>query len=297
MSLTICNRYYERHGVATLLPLDNDYRILVVSAYLYLVGREILPVRIAVVSDIHGNAFALDVALADLKRDVVDQVVCLGDAIQGGPQPAEVVGRLRELACPVVMGNADAWLLTGEESGAEDISDTRLRKMNDVRTWMLAQLADKDQAFIRAFRPTVEIPLGEGRHLLCFHGSPTSFDDIILPETAEEEFHKLLSPYLPHIMTGGHTHMQQIRRIGISDSFFFNPGSIGLAYSHQQTEEDFHADAWAEYAILTADGPRVAGPRLGLEFRRIPYDAEALVEVYRGSGRPHAEEAIAQYQL
>ena len=42
-------------------------------------------------------------------------MVCLGDAIQGGPQPAQVVSRLKELACPVVMGNADAWLLTGVE--------------------------------------------------------------------------------------------------------------------------------------------------------------------------------------
>jgi predicted phosphodiesterase len=247
--------------------------------------------RIAVISDIHGNAFALDVALADLKRNAVDQVVCLGDAIQGGPQPVEVVGRLRELACPVVMGNADEWLLTGEESGAEVISSERLRKMNDVRDWMLEQLSEEDKAFIRAFRPTVEIPLDEGRNLLCFHGSPASFEDIILPETAEEEFQRLLAPYLPSMMTGGHTHMQQIRRIGVSDSFFFNPGSVGLAYSHQQTDEGFRLDAWAEYAILTAEGPRIA-----LEFRRIPYDAQALIEVYRKSGRPHTEDIVAQYR-
>jgi predicted phosphodiesterase len=248
--------------------------------------------RVAIISDIHGNAFALDVVIADFKRDAVDQLVCLGDAIQGGPQPAEVVGRLRELACPVVMGNADAWLLTGEETGAEAISDTRLLKMNDVRTWMLEQLSEEDKAFIRAFRPTVKIPLGERHNLLCFHGSPASFDDIILPTTAEEEFQRLLVPYLPSIMTGGHTHMQQIRRIGVSDSFFFNPGSVGLAYSHQQTEEDFRLDAWAQYAILTAEGPRIA-----LEFRCIPYSAQALIEVYLRSGRPHTEEAIAQYRL
>jgi putative phosphoesterase len=246
--------------------------------------------RIAIISDIHGNAFALDTVLAELKRDAVDQIVCLGDAIQGGPQPAEVVGRLRELACPVVMGNADAWLLTGEETGAEAISDARLLKMNEVREWTLAQLSEDDRVFIRAFQPTVEMPL-EGRNLLCFHGSPTSFDDILLPTTDEDEFQELLAPYLPHLMTGGHTHMQQIRRIGASDSFFFNPGSVGLVYSHQQSEESFRTDPWAEYAILTAEGPQLA-----LEFRRVAYDAEALIEVYRKSGRPHAEDAITQYQ-
>lgn len=89
--------------------------------------------RIAVISDIHGSLVALEAAMADLKRHPVDQMVCLGDAIQGGPQPAEVVQRLRELACPVVMGNSDAFLLTGEETGHENISPQRRIK----REWSL----------------------------------------------------------------------------------------------------------------------------------------------------------------
>src|SRR6185436_10605408 len=139
-------------------------------------------------------------ALADIQREAVDQIVCLGDAIQGGAQPAAVVARLRELGCPVVMGNADAWLLSGQASDDEGISAERLRTMSDVREWSLAQLSEADRAFIAQFRPTVEIPLGDGRNLLCFHGSPTSFDDIILPTTPEEEFQKLLGAYVPHLL-------------------------------------------------------------------------------------------------
>lgn len=246
--------------------------------------------RIAVISDIHGNCVALDAALADIRRDQVDHLVCLGDAIQGGPQPAEVVARLRDLGCPVVMGNADAWLLSGEETGHEDIPAERLRKMEQVRQWSLAQLSDDDRAFIAQFQPTVQILLEEGRSLLCFHGSPASFDDVILPTIPEEAFQAFLSPHLPQIMTGGHTHLQQIRRIGASDSFFFNPGSIGLAYSHQQSEGDFRADPWAEYAILTADSGRLA-----LEFRRVLYDADTLIDIYRSSGMPYAADRIAYY--
>jgi len=77
--------------------------------------------RVAVIADIHGNAVAFDAVLADLETQTVDRVVCLGDAIQGGPQPSEVAARLRELRCPVVYGNADAFLLTGE-SGAESLT-------------------------------------------------------------------------------------------------------------------------------------------------------------------------------
>jgi diadenosine tetraphosphatase ApaH/serine/threonine PP2A family protein phosphatase len=189
------------------------------------------------------------------------------------------------------MGNADAWLLTGEETGAEKISEERLAKMNEVRTWSLSQLSSQDRTFIAGFQATVAIPLNPSRNLLCFHGSPTSFDDIILPTTPEEKFQQLLGGYIPHVLTGGHTHLQQLRRLGVSESFFFNPGSVGLAYSHQQPEESFRVDRWAEYAVLS-----VEADRLRLEFRRVPFDTTALIAVYRSNGRPHAAEAIAQYQ-
>jgi len=141
--------------------------------------------RIAIFSDIHGNCVALDAVLAELQAKPVDSMVCLGDAIQGGPQPVQVVDRLRQLACPVVMGNADAWLLTGEESGDEQITHERLQAMNEVRLWSLAQLSAADRAFIAAFQPTVELALADDLRLLAYHGSSKSFDDVILPDIAQ----------------------------------------------------------------------------------------------------------------
>ena len=96
--------------------------------------------KIAVISDIHGNAFALDKVMTDLQGEAVDQIVCLGDAIQGGPQPAETVARLRQIGCPVVMGNADAWLLTGVETG-EPITGERKLKLDAICEWSLAKLS------------------------------------------------------------------------------------------------------------------------------------------------------------
>jgi len=246
--------------------------------------------RVAIISDMHGNDFAFQAVEADIQNQKIDQIVCLGDAIQGGPQPAEVVQRLRRLNCPVVMGNADAWLISGEETADEGIPPERLKKMGDVRAWSLSRLTEEGRAFISDFQPTVTLHLEDGIDLLCFHGSPTSFDDVILPAALEEEFQKFLGSYTGRILTGGHTHAQQIRRIG--ELFFFNPGSVGFAYSHNQPENDFHADPWAEYAILTAENGQT-----NLEFRRVPFDAQELIRIYRESGRPFAEEAIAQYQM
>ena len=245
--------------------------------------------RIAVISDMHGNDLAFEAVESDFQKQNVDQIVCLGDAIQGGPQPAEIVQRLRKLKCPVVMGNADAWLISGEETADEGIPPERLKKMGEVRNWSLSRLTEEDIDFIAKFQPTVTLPLLDDLDLLCFHGSPVSFDDVILPAASEEDFQKFLGPYAGSILTGGHTHAQQIRRLG--ELFFFNPGSVGFAYSHNQPDDNFRADPWAEYAILTAEDGRT-----GLEFRRVPFDENELVRIYRESGRPFADEAIVQYQ-
>lgn len=245
--------------------------------------------QIAVISDIHGNDVAFNEVMADLSRQPVDQIVCLGDAVQGGPQPAQVVARLRAIGCPVVTGNADAWLLTGVDTGAEPITAERRLKMQAIREWSLAQLTPQDRALMGRFQPTVKIEDEGGAGLLCFHGSPASFDDVILPTTPEGEFQRLLGPHASTVLTGGHTHLQQVRRLG--QNFFFNPGSVGIAYNHEQPENDFWFDPWAEYAVLTLEPDRTA-----LEFRRVPFDPAELIRVYLESGRPYADEAAAQYK-
>jgi putative phosphoesterase len=245
--------------------------------------------RIAVFSDMHGNDVAFESVDGDIKKQKVDQLVCLGDAIQGGPQPAAVVQRLRRLSCPVVMGNADAWLLSGTETGDEGIPPERLKKMGEIRDWSLSQLSEDDRTFISNFQPTITLNLEGDLNVLCFHGSPASFDDVILPTAPQEEFHKFLGAYADHILTGGHTHAQQIRRNG--ELFFFNPGSVGFAYSHNQPDDQFHADPWAEYAILTIEDGQTS-----LEFRHVPFDVNELIRIYRDSGRPFADEAIEQYR-
>jgi predicted phosphodiesterase len=245
--------------------------------------------RVAVISDIHGNAVALEAVLADLAIHPADQLVCLGDAIQGGPQPAEVVVHLRALACPVVMGNADAWLLSGVETGNEAVSSAQ----EAMRQWSLGRLSLADRQFIADFVPTVTLALPGGKTLLAFHGSPASFDDILLPDTPYEDFVRLYGPYAPAILTGGHTHLQHIRRLG--ETFYFNPGSVGVVHDHQQESEPdtpLRLDSRAEYAVLEVGDERVA-----LEFRRVPIAAEQLIAAARDSGCPGSERFAKQYGL
>ncbi|RIK44877.1 MAG: metallophosphoesterase [Chloroflexi bacterium] len=243
------------------------------------------PMRFAVISDIHGNRLAFDAVLDDLAGDGIDQIVCLGDAIQGGPQPAETVARLRELGCPVVLGNADEYLLNGPSDGE---GETALQA--DTRAWSLTFLNTADRAFISSFQPTVRVTLGGAGDLLAFHGSPFSYNDIIFPDTPDDEVARLLGPLEPALFAGGHTHLQQLRRL--NGARFINPGSVGLAYDPRQERAIPRADPWAEYAVITAG----SGGRIDIEFRRVPYDTAALVRIGREAGIPHFEEWSARYR-
>jgi predicted phosphodiesterase len=241
--------------------------------------------RLAILSDVHGNAVALDAVLADMERLGVTQSVCLGDAVQGGPQPSEVVARLRSLGCPVVMGNADAWLLSGVETGSEKLSEAQ----REIRAWSLAQLSPADREFVAAFAPVQRVPLMGGGQLLAFHGSPASSDDFIFPHTPQEDVGRMLLAHEADVYAGGHTHVQQARHLG--QRMFINPGSVGLAYRHDQPEEGFRADPWAEYAVIS-----VGGGAWSVDFRRIVFDVEALLRACRDSGRPHYEQVRAMYR-
>lgn len=245
--------------------------------------------RLAIISDMHGNYYAFDRVLEDIRQQGIEQMVCLGDTIQGGAQPAETLERLRELKCPVVMGNADAWLITGQETSPDEhVSE----QQQAVREWSLAQLSESDVAFVRQFQPTIEIPLRAGQKLLCFHGSPRSFDDVILPDTPDDTVRQFLSPFGATLLTGGHTHTQQLRRLG--ESWYFNPGSISLAYNWERSDMAngrIRVDPWSDYAIVSSEE---AG--WSITFRHVPFDVDELARIIRASGRPYAEDAITPYQ-
>ena len=230
--------------------------------------------RVGLFSDVHGNATAFDALLDDLERCPVDRLVCLGDAIQGGPQPVECLERLRGLDCRIVMGNADWYVLTGDP-GAEPETENQRR----AREWTLSQLSAADQDFVRSFAPTVAEP-----PVLAFHGSPGSFDDVILPSTPEEEFRRFLDGHDAPILAGGHTHQQFLRRRGAST--FLNPGSVGLSYDDTLPDDAVRFDPWAAWAVVEADGGGVS-----IEFRRAPFDPEKVAEAIEASGLPSKERA------
>ncbi|CAA9544704.1 MAG: hypothetical protein AVDCRST_MAG49-1118 [uncultured Thermomicrobiales bacterium] len=236
-------------------------------------------VRVGVFSDIHGNLVALEAVLADLERVQPDWLVCLGDVAATGPQPRESVRRLRALGCPVVMGNADAALLGPSHRNAAGEGDAA--RFAEIDAWCAAQLTADDLGFVRRFAARQTLPLAPGHALLCYHGSPRSYDDVIVATTPDEDLDALLGDAEVTALAGGHTHAPMLRRHG--ERLVLNPGSVGLPYEVSRSDGRIRNPPWAEYAV-------VAWSDAGLQvaFRRVPVEVAAVTRAALDSGMPHA---------
>lgn len=154
--------------------------------------------RVALISDIHGNLLALEMVLEDVEREGVDGVVCLGDVAATGPWPSETVDRLRSLDCPVVMGNADDELLRPGVLPEDEGS----RRIAEIDRWCAGRLSADQLDWVCGFHQTLEVTLRGGRTLLCFHGSPRSFDEGVTPETPAEDLARMFSGHHADVMAG-----------------------------------------------------------------------------------------------
>jgi len=235
-------------------------------------------VRVGLISDIHGNLPALDAVLAELERDGVDRIVCLGD-VAVGPEPHATVARVHELGCPVVAGNWDAAFL-GETRGPA--TDEVGAIVDEIHDWWGEQLSEEDRDVLRSFVPQLELELEvDGVPALCFHGSPRSYDDWVLATTPEDELEQMFGAERRPLLVGGHTHVQLLRRW--DGALLVNPGSVGLPFLQAPPKRVLVAP-WAEYAVLDAvDG------RLHVDFRRTSFDVRAYLRASRASGMPHAD--------
>jgi predicted phosphodiesterase len=234
--------------------------------------------RVALIADIHGNLAACAAVLAEIEREGPEAIVCLGDVAATGPQPREVIALLRQLGCPMVMGNADVELLHPIVAAEEPDSDAS--RIADISRWGAAQLDESDRNFLASFQPTVSVNLAARVDLFCYHGSPRSYDDIIIATTPDDEVEAMIGGFAGRIFAGGHTHVRMLR--GLPGREVLNPGSVGLAYAFEP-DGQVRVPPWAEYALLSIDKDAIS-----VDFRRVPYDRAATVEAMFEREMPHA---------
>lgn len=242
--------------------------------------------RVAVISDIHGNLVALKAALLDIRSRKIDHVICLGDVAATGPQPTEAIELLQRISCPCVMGNTDEALVANSprEIRVRLKAVTReeeRRNLEALYLWTRKRLTTTHKQYLSTLKRMIKINLRLGETLLCYHGSPVSNNDMILPETSNEKLMDMFEGRKERVFAGGHTHKQMLRPF--LSSLVVNPGSIGLAQRELSTRRVHHC-AVAEYALVSS-----SGETMSVEFVTTPYSLPDLRQAVRKSGMPDPE--------
>jgi predicted phosphodiesterase len=243
--------------------------------------------RLALFSDMHGNLPAFEAVLGDIQKQGIDNLLCLGDAANFGPQPKEILERLRFLACSVVMGNTDDSLLKPRTLADVKEPDENTPFFLEVEAWCAEQLDKSDREFVRTFQPTLMLEL-DALKLLAYHGSPKSYHDQIVATTPEETLNGYFENTEAKLYAGGHTHEQFVRRY--TQSRVMNPCSVGLPYIFKKDGTEMRP-VFAEYAVLETT------PEVNITFKRVPYEFEKLAKAVRASKMPYAEKWLAEFEL
>ena len=230
--------------------------------------------RIAVISDVHGNLPALEAVLADIEREEFDLVVSCGDVV-AGPMPAAVLDRLVALGERIrwVRGNADrevveAFARRGSSCAPHTGTSRPSTAAERSAAFAAAALSRPQRDLLAAFEPVVRA----GDALFC-HGTPASDTAIVTPATPAERLEWAVAGVAEPIVVGGHVHFQFVQRASAVQ--WINAGSVGMPYEG------------APGAYWLALGPE------GPDHRRSDYDVEAAIAVIAATGYPDPQD-VAQ---
>jgi predicted phosphodiesterase len=229
--------------------------------------------RIAVLSDIHGNRTAFEAVFADLQQTSPDLILHGGDLADAGASPVEIVDRIRDLGWPGVVGNTDEMLFRPEsleefasQSSASPSLWTAIRQMAAVTRTMLGE--ERIAWLRRLAHVQVRGPMA------LVHASPESLWRAPTPEATAAELESVYGPLGQPIAVYGHIHRPYIRSVPsphLGERLVANTGSLSLSYD---------GDRRASYLLLDGLSPTI---------RRVEYDVQRELDALRSCGLPHAD--------
>ncbi|OPJ61140.1 metallophosphoesterase family protein [Clostridium chromiireducens] len=219
--------------------------------------------KVAVLSDIHGNGIALEYAINDLKSLGIKKVIILGDIIMKGPMPLKSLEMLKDKDLEIIAwikGNTDLWL---EEITDVWIPSTRREyELNLYYKYAKDKLKEEQIVFLKELPLECSININ-GISILCVHGTPQSIVEALDSSVSEEEIKKAIKGVEEQLILSGHSHTSFIGEV--DGKIIFNVGSIG---------NSLDGDNRISYGVLDF----VEG-RVNLVNRRISYPADEIINI------------------
>jgi putative phosphoesterase len=228
--------------------------------------------RVAIVSDVHGNLTAFDAVLTDIQRRAPDLVLHGGDLVLMGAQPAEVIDRVRELGWPGVVGNTDEVLWRPQEQARQETLAPKLEALlrlifQEYAPTTRELLGEERVAWLR--RLPTEQRVGD---LVLVHAAPGDLWQAPMPDTEDDELSAIYAPLDAATAVYGHIHRPYTR--ALSRLTVANSGSVGMP---------FDGDPRACYLLLEDGRPHLV---------RVEYDVEREAALLMGSGYPDAPRLV-----
>ncbi len=223
--------------------------------------------RVAVVSDIHGNRRAFEAVFADLRQVAPDRVVHGGDLAYGGAHPAEIIDQIRSLGWPGVRGNTDEMLWAPQALEEFAARQPKLAPLlAAIREMIPPTLASIGEERLRWLEGIPQRYSDEGFSLV--HASPGDLWQAPMPEASDEELQNTYASLGAPVVVYGHIHRPYVRRLqGMTVA---NTGSVSQSYD---------GDRRASYLVIDGES---------LTIRRVEYDVESEAKELLVSGLPHA---------
>ena len=228
--------------------------------------------RIAVISDVHGNRLALEAVLDDIAVASVDSTVNLGDMVSGPMEPSSTAEMLMDADFATIRGNHERWLL-----------ERTPHALDPVDRFTMTQLEQRHLDWFARLPATLSVA---GEIYMC-HGTPTSDSEPWLDnwwqgrstELPDEAQVSAKADGLDYsVLLCGHTHLARAVRLR-DGRLIVNPGSVGLQINHGSPD--------ARYAIIERrDG------RWTVSLRAVPYDHAAAARQAVANGFPRWTEAL-----
>lgn len=164
--------------------------------------------KIAVISDIHGNMQALETVLADIKKEKCERIFCLGDLAMAGPEPVKAIERIKNLResgeLELIQGNTDEMISNYEKFG--ELVKSKFPIMGNALENDVKIIPDNLKVFLRNLPKQKEFEI-EGVKILLVHGSPRKNDENILPDLPIDQVEQMIKGTTADLIFCGHTHV------------------------------------------------------------------------------------------
>ena len=237
--------------------------------------------RIAIISDIHGNLEALKATLEDINKKSVDKIICLGDIIAKGVHPVECIKIIRENCDVVIRGNTDEYF-SKEHTNIEDLDETEQKRIK----WNKSLISNEDREYLLNLPFSYEFYLS-GSLVRLFHATPTKIDKRVLNyDSFTEKYNmflpseKTMSNSIADVVIYGHLHHAFLDKI--YNKTIINIGSVGNSIDvvrNEKRDSSYLETTKSNYLIIEGEyDSREYNSDISFTFVKVPYNVDKELE-------------------